>query len=38
MMWELYQRKKFNEDLLELLTEIVHRLVAIEQQLTGEEE
>ncbi len=38
MMWELYQRKKFNEDLLELLTEIVHRLIAIEEKIGGEEE
>mgnify|MGYP003677177994 CR=1 FL=1 len=33
MVWELYGRKKFNDDLLELLTEIVERLMLIEGKL-----
>ena len=33
MVWELYGRKKFNDDLLELLTEIVQRLIVIEEKI-----
>lgn len=33
IVWELYGRKKFNEDLVELLTEIVERLMLIEAKL-----
>ena len=33
MVWELYGRKKFNDDLLELLTDIVERLMLIEGKL-----
>jgi len=31
IMYELYGRQQFQEKLLELLTEITHRLIAVEQ-------